>query len=302
MKSVNQIIDDHTIELTFEAPQPTFEVELATGVYFVSPTAFMNAGDTQEERIDWARGNPVGTGPFKFVEAVLGSHVTYERFDDYWGGWEDNHITKAFYWRSREPAVHKMMLEKGDVDFAGVIALEDWAALDATPEIDVYVPPEKIWTLIFTVATTVSPTDDVHIRRAIKHAIDYEAIREIAAGYGDIPRGLVPPAVPGHNPNIPEFKKDLEHVLEKLRLKKWFDVVVGIDSCNSAKPAKEIFLHALTKIGVQPHEALFIGDSVETDYKGAMNVGIKPFLIDREGKIPSPYNKITSLTELLTIV
>ena len=98
------------------------------------------------------------------------------------------------------------------------------------------------------------------------------------------------------------FKKDLEHVLEKLRLKKWFDVVVGIDSCNSAKPAKEIFLHALTKIGVQPHEALFIGDSVEIDYKGAMAVGIKSFIIDREGKISSQYNKIASLTELLTIV
>ena len=98
------------------------------------------------------------------------------------------------------------------------------------------------------------------------------------------------------------FKKDLEHVLEKLRLKKWFDVVVGIDSCNSAKPAKEIFRYALTKIGVQPNEALFIGDSVETDYKGAMNFGIKPFLIDREGKIPSQYDKITSLTQLLAIV
>jgi FMN phosphatase YigB (HAD superfamily) len=77
---------------------------------------------------------------------------------------------------------------------------------------------------------------------------------------------------------------------------------VSIDSCNSAKPAKEIFLYALNKLGVQPCEALFIGDSVETDYKGAMDVRIKSFVIDREGKIPSRYNKITSLTELLTIV
>ncbi|UCC58212.1 MAG: HAD family hydrolase [Candidatus Bathyarchaeum sp.] len=98
------------------------------------------------------------------------------------------------------------------------------------------------------------------------------------------------------------FRKDVEHVLEKLRLKRWFDVVVSIDSCNSAKPAKEIFLCALNKLGVQPSEALFIGDSVETDYKGAVDVGIKPFLIDREGKISSQYNKITSLTDLLAIV
>jgi putative hydrolase of the HAD superfamily len=98
------------------------------------------------------------------------------------------------------------------------------------------------------------------------------------------------------------FRKDVEHVLGKLRLKRWFDVVVSIDSCNSAKPAKEIFIYALNKLGIQPSEALFIGDSVETDYKGAVDAGIKSLLIDREGKIPRKYNKITRLTELLAIV
>jgi REG-2-like HAD superfamily hydrolase len=98
------------------------------------------------------------------------------------------------------------------------------------------------------------------------------------------------------------LRRDLEHVLGKLRLKRWFDVVASIDSCNCAKPAKEIFLYALNKLGVQPHEALYIGDSVEIDYKGAMDVGIKSFIIDREGKIPSQYNKIETLTDLLTII
>ncbi len=98
------------------------------------------------------------------------------------------------------------------------------------------------------------------------------------------------------------FKKDLSHILGELELKKWFDVVVCIESCNCAKPKKEIFLYALDKIGVDPHEAVFVGDSVEQDYEGAFNVGIRPFLLDREGKYPSHFNKITSLSELLTIL
>ena len=98
------------------------------------------------------------------------------------------------------------------------------------------------------------------------------------------------------------FKQDLDHVLGELGLKKWFDAVVCIDSCNCAKPAKEIFLYALNELGVEPHEAVFVGDSVVHDYEGALKVGIKPYLIDREEKILGQYNKIANLTDLLTIV
>jgi len=98
------------------------------------------------------------------------------------------------------------------------------------------------------------------------------------------------------------FRQDLNHVLGELGLEKWFDAIVCIDSCNCAKPDKQIFLYALDELGVTPSEALFVGDSVAQDYEGAMNVGIKPILIDREGKRPSHYDKIASLTELLALV
>jgi putative hydrolase of the HAD superfamily len=98
------------------------------------------------------------------------------------------------------------------------------------------------------------------------------------------------------------FKQDLDHVLGELGLKKWFDAVVCIESCNCAKPDKEIFLYALDKLEVKPSDALFVGDSVEQDYEGAMNVGIRSYLIDREGTIPGQYNKIARLTDLLAIV
>jgi hypothetical protein len=37
------------------------------------------------------------------------------------------------------------------------------------------------------------------------------------------------------------------------------------------------------------------------DYEGALAVGIKPYLIDREAKIQSKFNTISNLEELLTI-
>lgn len=98
------------------------------------------------------------------------------------------------------------------------------------------------------------------------------------------------------------FQKDLDYVLKELDLKKWFDAVVCIDSCNCAKPKKEIFLYALDQLRVKPNETVFVGNSIEQDYDGAFAVGIRPFLIDREQKHSSQYNKINGLTDLLSIL
>jgi putative hydrolase of the HAD superfamily len=98
------------------------------------------------------------------------------------------------------------------------------------------------------------------------------------------------------------FQQDLNHVLGKLELKCCFDSVVCIDSCSCAKPDKQIFRYALEQLGIEPSEAVFVGDSIVQDYEGALAVGIKAYLIDREGELPSNYNKIECLTDLLTLI
>jgi putative hydrolase of the HAD superfamily len=54
--------------------------------------------------------------------------------------------------------------------------------------------------------------------------------------------------------------------------------VVGV-----AKPAAEIFRHALEPLGVSPEEALYVGDTVRYDIRGARNAGLAPIHFD-------PYN------------
>ena len=98
------------------------------------------------------------------------------------------------------------------------------------------------------------------------------------------------------------YKKDLNHVLGELDLEKWFDSIVCIDSCNCAKPNRKIFLFALNDLGIESDEAIFVGDSVKYDYEGALKVGIKPFLIDRDGVVEGKYDKIESLTDLLELI
>ena len=98
------------------------------------------------------------------------------------------------------------------------------------------------------------------------------------------------------------FKQDIVYVLETLKLEKWFDSVVYIDSCNCAKPDKEIFLFALDQLHIKSNEAVFVGDSISYDYEGALSVGIKPYLIDREGNYSKNYDRLNKLTDLLALL
>ena len=98
------------------------------------------------------------------------------------------------------------------------------------------------------------------------------------------------------------LRRDYENILDRLSLTNSFDVVVGIDTLNKAKPDKEIFLHTVKMLGVHPEQAVFIGDSVKYDYEGAERAGLKPLLILREGKASEGVETIRTLTEVLHYV
>jgi putative hydrolase of the HAD superfamily len=95
------------------------------------------------------------------------------------------------------------------------------------------------------------------------------------------------------------FRKDYDQILQELNWTDYFDVVVGIDSCNKAKPDSMIFLYAVNKLDVCPEEAIFVGDSIKSDYEGAKKAGLKPILIDREAKSSTNVEAIRNLNEVL---
>ena len=69
---------DHTVIIKLKRPQAPFLKNIAMSMFAIaSPTAF-EKGDDQFER------NPVGTGPFQFVEWKPNDSITIEKFDDYW--------------------------------------------------------------------------------------------------------------------------------------------------------------------------------------------------------------------------
>jgi putative hydrolase of the HAD superfamily len=72
-------------------------------------------------------------------------------------------------------------------------------------------------------------------------------------------------------------------VLERVGLAPLLDGAVCSAVVGAAKPAPEIFRHALSLAGVQARDALHAGDSVAEDVAGALAAGIEPVLVDRSG-------------------
>jgi len=94
-----------------------------------------------------------------------------------------------------------------------------------------------------------------------------------------------------------------EGILERLKsldLSQYLDTVVYSQEAGAEKPDPAPFELALRRAGRSAGECVFVGDSLETDARGARNVRIRPILVDRKGKYPNAdCATIHNLTELL---
>ena len=71
------VLDDFTLRINLK----TFKNTQLSGMTYamISPTA------VQKHGMDWAKTNPVGTGPFKMKQFIRDTSMEFERFNDYWG-------------------------------------------------------------------------------------------------------------------------------------------------------------------------------------------------------------------------
>ncbi|MET0650604.1 MAG: HAD family hydrolase [Pyrinomonadaceae bacterium] len=59
-----------------------------------------------------------------------------------------------------------------------------------------------------------------------------------------------------------------------------FDVIIDSHLVGFSKPDPAIFRHALERLGVEPHEAVFVGDSYAHDALAALAAGMRAVLLD----------------------
>jgi HAD superfamily hydrolase (TIGR01549 family) len=73
------------------------------------------------------------------------------------------------------------------------------------------------------------------------------------------------------------------------------DAVVGSRAHGRVKPHPTIFQAALELLGVEPPDAVMVGDSLDEDVEGARALGMRAILIDREERHPEVEERLTDL-------
>ena len=76
------------------------------------------------------------------------------------------------------------------------------------------------------------------------------------------------------------------------------DVAIGSRAFGRTKPHPSIFAAALERLGVEPADAAMVGDSYADDIEGARALGMRAFLLDRDGRYPDEPDRLPTLLAL----
>jgi peptide/nickel transport system substrate-binding protein len=215
-------VDDYTAVMNFSGPWPPAMQALVHQQ--IVPKHYL-----EEVGTEGFIANPIGTGPFKFVEGQLDEQIVMERFDDYWGGAPDLEpvgaacVETTIFRVIPEASTRVAALLAGEVDIIQSVPSELIDTLVQTPGIQVQTAPgtQPQW-LQLNVSDPLF--EDVGVRQALNYAMDKDLIVEaIYSGRAVSLPGPLSPFNNFVNTDLAPYPYDPDKALEMLAEAGWAD-------------------------------------------------------------------------------
>jgi len=202
------VLNDDTLRFTLPKPNAPFLSSIAMiwqGI--VSPEA------TKKYTCD-ASQHPVGTGPFKFVEAVRNDHVTVEANPDYWGGRPK--VDRIIFQIVPESATRMLKLERNEAQILADVPPSDYARVTGNAALKLY-QQAGLTILGLAMTTDVKPLDDKRVRQAMNYAVDKGAINKGLYGGATTASQGMPPVLWGYNKSVTPYPYDVNKAKDLLK-------------------------------------------------------------------------------------
>ena len=205
-------LNDHTLQVTINAPKPYFLYKLTY------PTAFVLDKDNVEGGEEWYR-QPNGTGPYRLKEWNRFKSMVYEANQDFYLGKPSiPYVVYQLY-----AGVGLRLYESNEIDMTGVGSYNADRFLDPTePLHNELLTGVNLCTGYVTFDATQPPFDDVNVRKAFTMAFDRQKYIDIVLNGHTLPaNGLYPPGLPGFNTALKGLPYDPEQARQLLEQSKY---------------------------------------------------------------------------------
>ena len=180
-----EAVDDYTVKITMRAASAPFVKNLAMALAspIVAPSAIEAATDGQ------AITNPVGTGPYKFVDWTKGASVTLVANEDYWG--EAPKTKNLVFKIIAEGNTRLTSLINGECD---IISSVDPASADQIVDNGFELFSEDGMTINYMAFNTeTGKCTDQEVRKAVAQAINVEEmVKSIYGEYATVANSVMP--------------------------------------------------------------------------------------------------------------
>lgn len=205
-------LDDYTLQVTLSSPESYFLDDLTF------PSTFIVDRNNVDSGANWWQ-KPNGTGPFKLGQWTKGQSLTLERNNLYYGTLP--HLSQVNY--QYYTGLPMDLFETGKIDATEVSTNYFDEVTDKSGPFykDLTVSPSlELFYIGFNCSKP--PFDDVNIRKAFSMAIDKDKI--ISLVFKNMEQkadGILPPGMPGYNPNLVGLGYNVTKAKELIKASKY---------------------------------------------------------------------------------
>ncbi len=196
-----EALDDSTLIIRLSEPDATLLWNLSDGAFGIVPY-----GSGKE----MAR-NPIGSGPFKFVQLDPDNQVLLDRNDNFWG--TPPKVAHVRFNIVPDATTRALELRKGSADVAATnsISADLVKTLRRNQKLEVLQQPGT--SLVYVAFNLRDPIlKDVRVRQAMAYAVDRQPmLTALVGGFGRLADSVLPPQHWAYNGNVEHY----EHSVEK---------------------------------------------------------------------------------------
>ena len=228
--------DDYTVVFQLSAPSGLFVPSLVRQYIVNEDLVRANTeaegpyGAEGDYGKGWLLTNDAGSGPYQVVEFPLEEYLLMDKFEDWWNAdaFHTNAPDQVRFIATTETATVRALMDDGELEIT-----DQWQTIEALEALN---GMEGVSSMAFPGLTsfyymmnnTKPPLDDVHCRRAVSYAFDYDQAVALEWPGTNQMIGPVPQTVGGHNPNVTVYARDLDKAQEELAQCQYADNIADL--------------------------------------------------------------------------